>query len=157
MVETAQANAVANNGIETSNSYLAKPAGNCCLKGSIHEGEPRGSYTTIAGVETYITMPTDSKSNGHILLYFPDVWGMFNNGLLIMDGFADAGYTVLGLDYFNGVRQCHFLCTEYLNSIFRILCGNIERIDMIIVIRILTMRHGKGSIWHLRTKLYPGG
>ncbi|KIM99096.1 hypothetical protein OIDMADRAFT_104937 [Oidiodendron maius Zn] len=102
MVETTQANAVTNNGIETSNSYLAKPAGNCCLKGSIHEGEPRGSYTTIAGVETYITMPTDSKSNGHILLYFPDVWGMFNNGLLIMDGFADAGYTVLGLDYFNG-------------------------------------------------------
>ena len=26
--------------------------------------------------------------------------GVFKNGLLIMDGFADAGYTVLGLDYF---------------------------------------------------------
>ena len=27
---------------------------------------------------------------------------MFNNGMLIMDGFADAGYLVLGLDYFCG-------------------------------------------------------
>ncbi|KAK5110977.1 hypothetical protein LTR85_000687 [Meristemomyces frigidus] len=36
------------------------------------------------------------------LLYFPDVWGFFNNGFLIMDGFADAGYLTLGLDYFRG-------------------------------------------------------
>jgi hypothetical protein len=36
-------------------------------------------------------------------LYFPDVFGFFPNGLLVMDGFADAGYTVLGLDYFRGV------------------------------------------------------
>lgn len=27
---------------------------------------------------------------------------MFSNGLLIMDAFADSGYTVLGLDYFRG-------------------------------------------------------
>lgn len=30
------------------------------------------------------------------------VWGMFNNGLLVMDAFADAGYLTVGLDYFRG-------------------------------------------------------
>ncbi|KUJ08229.1 alpha/beta-hydrolase [Mollisia scopiformis] len=83
-------------------NYLAKPSGACCLKGSIHEGNPRGSQGTIAEVETYIVPPPEGKANGHVLLYFPDVWGLFNNGLLIMDGFADAGYFVFGLDYFRG-------------------------------------------------------
>lgn len=88
---------------KTEGEYLAKPSGDCCLKGSIHEGEPQGTYATVANVETYISRPEESKANGHILLYFPDVWGMFPNGLLIMDGFAAAGYLVLGLDYFRGV------------------------------------------------------
>jgi len=85
-----------------SGSFLAKPSGACCLKGTIHEGEPRGRMDTIAGIETYISSPPQEIVNGHILLYFPDVWGLFNNGLLIMDGFANAGYLVLGLDYFRG-------------------------------------------------------
>lgn len=81
---------------------LAKPSGPCCLNGTIHQGEATGKFVTIAGVETYVGTP--KKPNGHILLYFPDVWGMFLNGLLIMDGFADAGYLVLGMDYFRGVN-----------------------------------------------------
>lgn len=87
--------------------YLAKPSGQCCLKGTIHKGESRGTWETIAGVETYISQPPQGKANGHVLLYFPDVWGMFPNGLLIMDAFADAGYQVLGLDYFRGVCSPH--------------------------------------------------
>jgi hypothetical protein len=86
-----------------ANGYLAKSPGACCLKGSIHQGEPRGTITTIANVETYVVTPPEGKANGNILLYFPDVWGLFNNGLLVMDGFSDAGYLVLGLDYFRGV------------------------------------------------------
>lgn len=82
--------------------YIAKPSADCCLKGSIHKGEPRGLFETVHGVETYISSP-QGKSNGNTLLYFPDVWGFFSNGFLIMDGFADAGYLVLGLDYFRGV------------------------------------------------------
>ncbi|KAM5370027.1 hypothetical protein ACJZ2D_008710 [Fusarium nematophilum] len=82
--------------------YLAKPSGACCLKGTIHKGESRGRWETIADVETYIATPPDDMANGNILLYFPDVWGMFPNGLLVMDAFADAGYLVLGLDYFRG-------------------------------------------------------
>ena len=87
----------------TGDVYLAKPSGECCLTGSIHKGEPRGTYETITEVETYIAKPPEGKANGHILLYFPDVWGLFTNGLLIMDGFANAGFLTLGLDYFRGV------------------------------------------------------
>jgi dienelactone hydrolase len=89
---------------DSQDEYLAKPSGACCLKGTVHKGDARGTWETIADVETYISVPPKSKANGHVLLYFPDVWGMFPNGLLVMDAFADAGYTVLGLDYFRGVR-----------------------------------------------------
>ncbi|KAF5003991.1 hypothetical protein FDECE_9491 [Fusarium decemcellulare] len=82
--------------------YLAKPSGACCLKGTLHQGESRGTWETIADVETYISKPAADDANGNIILYFPDVWGMFPNGLLVMDAFADAGYLVLGLDYFRG-------------------------------------------------------
>ncbi|KAI1424505.1 Alpha/Beta hydrolase protein [Xylaria sp. FL1777] len=85
-----------------SGEYLAKPSGLCCLGGTIHEGEARGRWEVIEGVETYIATPTETKANGHILLYFPDVWGMFPNGFLIMDAFADAGYLTFGIDYFRG-------------------------------------------------------
>ncbi|PKS12495.1 hypothetical protein jhhlp_000702 [Lomentospora prolificans] len=84
------------------NRYLAQPSGACCLKGTLHKGEARGSWQTIADVETYIATPSPEKANGHVLLYFPDVWGMFPNGLLVMDAFADAGFLTLGLDYFRG-------------------------------------------------------
>lgn len=86
-----------------SSTFLAKPPGSCCLEGSIHSGNPRGTFTTISDVETYVARPRlEGTWNGNILLYFPDVWGLFANGLLVMDGFADAGYLVLGLDYFRG-------------------------------------------------------
>ncbi|KAF2023466.1 NAD(P)-binding protein [Setomelanomma holmii] len=88
--------------VKSSDDYLAKPSGACCLEGTLHEGTSRGSWETIAEVETYISEPPSSKANGNVLLYFPDVWGMFSNGLLVMDAFADAGYIVLGLDYFRG-------------------------------------------------------
>ncbi|KAF9886282.1 hypothetical protein FE257_011895 [Aspergillus nanangensis] len=83
-------------------TWLAQPSGPCCMKGTLHTGTPRGEYVDIAGVETYISQPPTTTANGHILLYFPDVWGIFTNGLLVMDAFADAGYLVLGLDYFRG-------------------------------------------------------
>ena len=84
--------------------FLAKPSGACCLEGSVHSGNPRGHFFDVAGVDTYVSKPPAQKSNGNILLYYPDVWGMFTNGLLVMDGFADAGYLTIGLDYFRGVR-----------------------------------------------------
>lgn len=73
------------------------------MKGHLHEGNPRGKFEKIADVDTYITAPQPGKSNGHILFYYADVYGMFINAQLVMDEFADAGYLVLGLDYFNNV------------------------------------------------------
>lgn len=89
--------------MEKADPVIAKAPGECCLTGNIHTGTPRGELTKVAGIETYLAKPKEGSSNGNILLYFPDVWGLFNNGLLIMDAFADAGYFVLGPDYFNGV------------------------------------------------------
>ena len=45
---------------------------------------------------------------------------MFKNGFLIMDGFVDRGYTVLGLDYFRGVSfEINFICLHQSLSIFQ--------------------------------------
>lgn len=82
-------------------AYLAKPPGPCCWLGTIHKGTPRGKMETILDVPTYIARP--EKANGHVVLYFPDVWGMSSNAQLLMDGFADAGFLALGMDYFRGV------------------------------------------------------
>ncbi|KAJ4389050.1 hypothetical protein N0V93_006512 [Gnomoniopsis smithogilvyi] len=80
--------------------YLAKPPGPCCWLGTIHKGTPRGKMDTILDVPTYIATP--EKANGHVVLYFPDVWGMSSNAQLLMDGFAEAGFLALGMDYFRG-------------------------------------------------------
>ncbi|KAH8890281.1 alpha/beta-hydrolase [Thozetella sp. PMI_491] len=82
--------------------YLAKPPGRCCYTGTIHEGAPRGSVEDILEIPTYVAKPADGAANGHVILYFPDVWGLSNNSQLVMDGFADAGFLTLGIDYFRG-------------------------------------------------------
>ncbi|GLA54140.1 hypothetical protein AnigIFM63604_011670 [Aspergillus niger] len=81
---------------------LAKPAELCCLKGSIHSGEPAGNLTQIGGVDTYVATPDKTKSNGHVLLFFPDAFGLHINNFLTMDAFAACGYLTLGVDYFAG-------------------------------------------------------
>ncbi|KAK3690379.1 dienelactone hydrolase [Podospora appendiculata] len=82
--------------------FIAQPPGPCCFVGTIHQGTPRGKIEKILNVPTYIARPAEDKSNGHVVFYFPDVWGLSNNASLLMDGFADAGYLTLGMDYFNG-------------------------------------------------------
>ncbi|KAJ0278534.1 hypothetical protein CBS470a_009708, partial [Colletotrichum nupharicola] len=84
--------------------YLAKPPGPCCFTGTIHDGNPAGKVEDIIEVPTYVVRPADmgSSPNGHVVLYFPDVWGLSVNAKLLMDGFAFAGYTALGMDYFRG-------------------------------------------------------
>jgi dienelactone hydrolase len=84
----------------SQDAYLAQPSGTCCLEGNIHVGTAKGQHKTIGGLETYIATP--QKPNGNVIIYFPDVYGLFNNALLIMDGFANAGYLTLGMDYFQG-------------------------------------------------------
>ena len=88
----------------SSDKVLAGPSAACCLRGTIHTGSPSGTISEIAGVQTYVATPSADKANGNVVLYFPDVFGLFTNGQLIMDGFAEAGYLVFGPDYFRGVR-----------------------------------------------------
>lgn len=87
-----------------SDKVLAGPSAACCLRGFIHTGKPKGIISDVAGAPTYIASPPEGKANGNVVLYFQDVFGLFTNGQLIMDGFAEAGYLVLGPDYFRGVR-----------------------------------------------------
>lgn len=87
---------------DNNEQYLAQPPGPCCWLGTIHEGTPRGNMETILDVPTYVATP--ARPNGHVVLYLPDVWGMSVNAQLLMDGFADAGFLTLGMDYFRGVR-----------------------------------------------------
>ncbi|CEL06045.1 hypothetical protein ASPCAL07156 [Aspergillus calidoustus] len=81
---------------------LAKPAELCCLRGSIHSGEPAGGVVQIGGVDTYVATPDVGVSNGHVLLFFPDAFGLHINNFLTMDAFAACGYLTLGVDYFAG-------------------------------------------------------
>jgi len=125
--------------------FLANPSGQCCLQGSLHEGETRRSHTTIAGVDTYVSRPASKKRNGHILLYFPDVWGFFLNGFLVMDRFADSGYLVLGLDCVRGVGGISYpnLSRRRLTDRNRIQPGNIEIAGELSQILTLIMKLGK--------------
>ena len=84
--------------------WLARPSGACCLKGHLHAGDPKGEVIKVNDIDTYVTKPSPDNANGHIVLYFPDVFGFFTNGLLVCDEFAAAGYLTLGVDYFAGVR-----------------------------------------------------
>jgi hypothetical protein len=90
--------------------YLAKPSGLCCLSGTLHTGEARGKLETLSTLETYVATPKEENANGNIVLYFPDVYGLFKNGQLILDAFADAGYLALGVDYFRGVSTRAMSC-----------------------------------------------
>lgn len=89
----------------TTDRVLAKPTGLCCLKGSIHSGQPQGKTERIDGVETYIATPDPKTANGNVLLFFPDAFGLYVNSYLMMDAFASYGYLTLGVDYFLGVQQ----------------------------------------------------
>ena len=114
----------------TTEKYLAKSPSACCFAGSLHEGVPRGTVETdiFGGIPTYVSRPnfsgkeegkmtttptpTSTPANGyhHVLLYFPDVWGLSDNAKLMMDAFADAGgFLVVGMDYFLGVCFSLFL------------------------------------------------
>jgi hypothetical protein len=83
---------------------LAKPADLCCFKGDIHTGEATGTIGQIEGVDTYVATPEPSKSNGNVLLFFPDAFRLHINSFLMMDAFAACGYLTLSVDYFLRVR-----------------------------------------------------
>lgn len=89
--------------MSTMENTLAKPASLCCLKGTFHTGQPSGSIQQIGGIDTYVATPSQENTNGNIILFFPDAFGLHINSFLMMDAFAECGYLTLGVDYFLGV------------------------------------------------------
>lgn len=95
---------------------LAKPPSSCCFRPAPHQlqtSSPKGSIRKIGGVDTYISIPpTRDGENGSgsnkFLLYFPDAFGLYENAFLMMDSFAEEGWVVLGVDYFDGVSVSFF-------------------------------------------------
>lgn len=129
-----------------ADSYLAIPPGDHCLSGNLHTGETRGKVEVIEEAPTYITSPHPGKGNGNILFYYPDVHGLYNNAMLLMDAFADAGYTVFGIDYFRDVQPFSVSCENLETDKSRIQSGSIEKTRMTQPqTQDLTMQHGETS------------
>ncbi|EIW63762.1 alpha/beta-hydrolase [Trametes versicolor FP-101664 SS1] len=81
---------------------LAGSVGAHCLQTVQHVGDPRGTVEQIAGVNTYVARPASGGSD-KIILFFADVFGaLYVNSKLLMDYWAEHGYLVLALDYFEG-------------------------------------------------------
>jgi len=97
--------------------------GICCITGALHEGTPKGSTDTVAGLPTYIAKPSSSTpAKDGIIVIITDVFGWdFINNRLIADEYADkSGRTVYVPDFLNGT---FFLC--YLLIGGRLLWGPI--------------------------------
>ncbi len=130
-----------------ADSYLAIPPGDHCLSGNLHTGDTRGKLETIEEAPTYITSPHLGKGNGNILFYYPDVHGFYNNAMLLMDAFADAGYTVFGIDYFRDVITSSNVIALMLLIKYRIRFGNTEKTKMIKPqTQASTTQHGETSM-----------
>jgi len=139
-------------------SYLAKPCGTCCIKGAIHDGDPQGSIVTVAGVQTYVARPAECKTNGNIVLYFPDIHALGKNCRLLMDSYASAGYLVLALDYFRGVCDCFQpnLLTESINYFSRTTSHSI-RTQITASFRALILSPGRISMLLLPSRPSQNG
>ena len=60
----------------------------CCKSGHVHKGNPTGTFTTLAGIETYVAK--NPNSNGKAVLYVTDALGYkFVNNQLLADTYAE--------------------------------------------------------------------
>ncbi|KAJ4493581.1 dienelactone hydrolase endo-1,3,1,4-beta-D-glucanase [Lentinula edodes] len=82
---------------------MGSPFCDDCFKGVIHEGESKGQWESIGGVNCYVGTPSKDYDKTKAVLYLSDVFGMqLINNQLIVDSFADNGFLTIGIDYFNG-------------------------------------------------------
>jgi len=71
-----------------------------CVKGVIHEGEPKGKWETIGGVKSYVATPTVDYPKDKVVLFLADVFGpQLINAQLIVDAFAENGFRTIAPDY----------------------------------------------------------
>lgn len=68
-----------------------------CFRGGIAVGEPKGTITTIHGVETYVAGTPETTTSSSTIIYFTDAFGLpLVNNKLLADSYALAtGFRVL--------------------------------------------------------------
>jgi hypothetical protein len=78
-----------------SSPVLAGPIGPDCITGVTYEGREVGTNVTIAGVPTYLSIPSPEPEEGtpkKVILFFSDVYSAFHvNNMLLQDWFASQG------------------------------------------------------------------
>ncbi|CAG7917643.1 unnamed protein product [Penicillium olsonii] len=77
-----------------------------CFSGHVHQGTPRGEVSTLYGLETYISQPTDTPHRG-IIIIIPDAFGWeFVNNRILADDYAEKGrYLVYLPDFMKGITR----------------------------------------------------
>ncbi|KKK19291.1 hypothetical protein AOCH_000600 [Aspergillus ochraceoroseus] len=78
-----------------------------CFSGHIHEGTPKGSVTTLHGLNVYVAEPSGDPAHEikGIVVIIPDAFGWdFVNNRLLADNYAEKGkYKVYLPDFMNGM------------------------------------------------------
>ncbi|THC94142.1 hypothetical protein EYZ11_006391 [Aspergillus tanneri] len=83
----------------------SNPMQSCCYQGFKHNGEPRGSISTVEDIEVYTSYPPDLSTEYGVLMAesLTDIIGhRLVNAQVIADQFADHGYFVMMPDLFYG-------------------------------------------------------
>ena len=80
--------------------------GSCtdCITGSLHEGTPKGTISTIARLPTYIARPVNTRGKPGVIVIITDVFGWdFINNRLLADEYAEtSGRTIYVPDFMFG-------------------------------------------------------
>lgn len=72
--------------------------------GHIHDGTPKGTEQTIAGLPTYVASPKDG-SKDKTVIFITDIFGYkLPNVRILADEYADQGLRVLIPDLFDGAE-----------------------------------------------------
>ncbi|KAL1304956.1 hypothetical protein AAFC00_003866 [Neodothiora populina] len=85
----------------------------CCLSGKIQNGQPKGREEQIAGLETYVSEPTDG-SKKKTIVFLVDIFGWkFPNTRLLADQYAAQGFYV----YIPDVHEGDSLPISFLDTV----------------------------------------
>lgn len=94
-----------------------------CFSGHVHEDTtPRGTVTTLHGLNTYVTEPTSIESPiKGIIIIIPDAFGWeFVNNRILADRYADkGGYKVYLPEFMNGMFTPDHQCSRGDNEAMR--------------------------------------